>query len=203
MQWHEVAFNTGAASTLSLYPRYALYLLIQTHRWLSSSRVLSEVKLIDINIFIIICQGWNRGKRLVPFRLLTFVWRQGSLLSRVNLPLLLYKVTGDVVADNILVIEGMNRGFGSWSLLVVLLGKRTTNNLGIICSTPPPFSINYSFYWFVPGRQTNFNRRQSDTLTSHSHTLYTKQSVYCVCGMCKLHLYCKHVSFMNDVIVLR
>lgn len=156
MQWYEVAFNTEAASIFSLYPRYALYLLIQTHMWLSFITVVSEVKLIDINIFIVICQEWNRGKRLVPFRLLTLVWRQGSLLSRVNLLLLLYKVTGDVVADNNLVMEGMNRGFGSWSLLVVLLGKKRTNNLGIICSTPPPFSINYSFYRFPPeARQTS------------------------------------------------
>ncbi len=134
---------------------------------------------LDINIFIVICHGWNRGKRLAPFRLLTLVWRQGSLLSRVNLLLLLYKVTGDVVADNILVMEGMNRGFGSWSLLVVLLGKKRTNNLGIICSTPPPFSINYSFYRFPPeARWTS----TGDSLTCWLliHTQDTKQSVYCV-----------------------
>lgn len=72
----------------------------------------------------------------------SIVWRQGHFPSHVRLPL--YEVSGDAVADNIPVMERMNRGFGSWRLSVVLLGKKRTNNLWIIGSTPPSFSINYS-----------------------------------------------------------
>lgn len=74
------------------------------------------------------------GKK-AQLRLLTQVWRQGSCLSCVNLLLPFYKVTDDAGVDNMLVIVGMNRGLAPWSLLVVLLGKRRTNNLGAICST--------------------------------------------------------------------
>lgn len=118
------------------------------------------MKLKDINIFIVIYKWWNRGKKLAPFRPLTLVQRQGNCLSRVNLILVLYKVTVDVVSDNILVMEGMNRGFGSRSLSVVLLGKKRTNNLGIICSSLRPVSINYSFY----GLSRRPNELQQETV---------------------------------------
>lgn len=85
-------------------------------------------------------QGLYPGKK-GHLRLLTLVWRQGSCLSCVNLLQPFYKVTNDVVADNMLVIEGMNRGLTPWSLLVVLLGKRRTNNLRVnLLHFSPPFS---------------------------------------------------------------
>lgn len=132
----------------------------------------------------------------MPFRLLTLVWRQGNFLSHVNLLLLLYKVTGDAVADNILVMEGMNRGFGPCHLLVVLWGIKRTNNLGIICCTTPPFSINYSFYWFPQGaRLTSTGDSVTQWLLIHAHRTQNSVSIVCMacvnynCTVCAFHVW--------------
>lgn len=74
-----------------------------------------------------------------------------------------------LVVDNHPVTEGMNRGFGSRSLLFVPMVEIRTNNLGIICHTTASFFINYSFT-NAPGSQINFSRRQTDIPTTQWNT---------------------------------
>lgn len=127
----------------------------------------------------------------MPFRL-WLVWTQGNFLRHVNPLLLLYKVTGDIVADNIPLMESMNRGFGFWCLLVVLLGKKGTNNLRIMCAIPP-FSINYSFCLIPSGSLMNFCRRQSDTQSGFTFTHWTQNREPIVCVACVLSV-CLYVT---------
>lgn len=87
-----------------------------------------------------------------------------------------------LVVDNHPVTEGMNRGFGSLSLLCVLMGKIRSYNLGINCHTTVSFFINDSCT-DAPGSQINFSRTQTDIPTTERNTWHKTTCVYCVSGM--------------------
>lgn len=98
------------------------------------------------------------------------------------------------VVDNYPVMEGMNGGFGSWSLSFVLTGKIRANNLAIIYHATASFSIKDSFT-VAPGSQINLSIRVCLLLTSQWNT--GPKTTVCIVRVARQpSQHCKWMSFL-------